>query len=268
MTSRNLRDRLNKELERNVAMRVEETDSADTFIVCGRGPLHLTILIETMRREGFEFLVGPPDVIYKVEDGKRLEPFESVDVEVQEEYVGSVVDLLGRRKGVMTDMGSCNTDGMCSVTYTIPTRGLLGIRSAILTATRGTAIMTTTFAGYQEFAGDLPKKDQGSLLAFETGKVSTYGVEGAQDRGKLFVRPGDVSISRSALQIQEKKQTCAALLSVCQSGLPLRPTFVALIDTSTDFSNPLPIWSLSAVQNRKSTKTRSLGCTSALATYQ
>ncbi|KAJ8904781.1 hypothetical protein NDN08_001296 [Rhodosorus marinus] len=191
VTSRNLRDRLMKELEKNVAMRVENTDSADTFIVCGRGPLHLTILIETMRREGFEFLVGPPDVIYKKIDGEQCEPFETVDIEVQEEYMGGVVDLLGRRKGLMTDMGSCNAEGMCSVTYVIPTRGLLGVRSAILTATRGTAIMTTTFAGYQPYAGDLPKKDQGSLLAYETGKVTTYGVEGAQDRGKLFVKPGE-----------------------------------------------------------------------------
>eukprot|EP00184_Porphyridium_aerugineum_P005496 CAMPEP_0184693826 /NCGR_PEP_ID=MMETSP0313-20130426/1971_1 /TAXON_ID=2792 /ORGANISM="Porphyridium aerugineum, Strain SAG 1380-2" /LENGTH=644 /DNA_ID=CAMNT_0027151999 /DNA_START=160 /DNA_END=2094 /DNA_ORIENTATION=+ len=191
VTSRNIRDRLFKELERNVAMKVELTDSADTFEVLGRGALHLTILIETMRREGYEIMVGAPSVIMKTVDGVKCEPFEEVEVEVKEEYMGSVVDMFGRRKGIMFDMGSVNSEGMMSVRYLVPTRGLLGVKNQLLSATRGTAIMNTLFAGYKPYCGDLESRQNGSLVAHETGKVTTNGIENAQDRGRLMVSPGE-----------------------------------------------------------------------------
>lgn len=192
VTSRNIRDRLQKELERNVGLRLDvDRSTADSFEVCGRGALHLTILIETMRREGYELQVGPPTVITKKVDGKEYEPFEAFEVEVPEEYMGAVVDILGRRRGEMINMGSVNSENMASVTYKIPTRGLLGVKNALLTATRGTAVMNSEFAGYEPYAGELEQKDNGSLLVFETGKATTHGIEGAQDRGKLIIKPGE-----------------------------------------------------------------------------
>ena len=138
VTSRNIKDRLDRELERNLALRVEPGETADTFVVCGRGALHITILIETMRREGFEFCIGPPEVIYQEIDGRKCEPFEEAQIEVGEEYTGSCVDLLSQRKGQMLDLVT-NDKGQTTLKYSIPTRGLLGLRNAILTATRGTA---------------------------------------------------------------------------------------------------------------------------------
>lgn len=192
VTSRNIRDRLQKELERNVALRVEDqVETPDSFTVCGRGALHLTILIETMRREGYEFMVGPPTVIFKEgADGGKEEPFEFVEIEVPEEYMGSVIDMLARRKGEMVDMAAANSQGLSKVSYNVPTRGLLGVKNALLTATRGTMVMNALFAGYRPFAGHLEAKENGSLLAFESGKVTAYGMEGAQDRGRLLVNPG------------------------------------------------------------------------------
>lgn len=192
VTSRNIRDRLQKELERNVALRVEDqVETPDSFTVCGRGALHLTILIETMRREGYEFMVGPPTVIFKEgADGGKEEPFEFVEIEVPEEYMGAVIDMLARRKGEMVDMAAANSQGLSKVSYNVPTRGLLGVKNALLTATRGTMVMNALFAGYRPFAGDLEAKENGSLLAFESGKVTSYGMEGAQERGRLLVNPG------------------------------------------------------------------------------
>jgi len=194
LTSRMIRDRLFKELDRNVALQVEETDSADKFAVSGRGQLHLTVLIETMRREGFELEVGPPVVIDKIneETGKKEEPFEMVEVRVPEEYSGSVIDLFNNRKGELQDMGLDDSgDSMTVIKYLIPTRGMLGLRSEMLSATRGTAIVDSVFDSYQEkIAGDIQSRDKGSLLAFEDGVITSFGCEGAQERGKLFVKPG------------------------------------------------------------------------------
>lgn len=191
VTSRNIRDRLDKELERNMGLKIDnERSTPDCIEVCGRGALHLTILIETMRREGFEMMIGPPTVITKVVDGVKHEPFEAFEVEVPEEYMGSVVDILSRRKGEMINMTGANSENMSSVTYMIPTRGLLGVKNALLTATRGTAVMNSQFEGYRPFAGQMEKKENGSLIVYETGSATTYGLEAAQDRGRLIIAPG------------------------------------------------------------------------------
>ncbi|KAH9648218.1 putative elongation factor TypA-like SVR3 [Citrus sinensis] len=190
VTSRNLRDRLYRELERNLAMRVEDGETADTFIVSGRGTLHITILIENMRREGYEFMVGPPKVINKKVNEKLLEPYEIATVEVPEEHMGPVVELLGKRRGQMFDMQGVGSEGTTFLKYKIPTRGLLGLRNAILTASRGTAILNTIFDGYGPWAGDISTRDQGSLVAFEDGTTTSYALSSSQERGQMFLGPG------------------------------------------------------------------------------
>ena len=188
-TSRKLRERLMKELETNVALRVQDTDSADTFLVSGRGELHLAILIETMRREGYELQVAQPEVIFHTgDDGKKQEPYEKVEIEVAEEYQGVVVEEMGRRKGEMQDMRM--GAGSVFFTYTVPTRGLLGFRNDFLTATRGTGTIHSIFDGYRDFAGDLGKGSHGSLLATESGTANPFGLANAEDRGTMFVGPG------------------------------------------------------------------------------
>lgn len=215
VTSRNIRDRLERELERNVGLRLDrERSSADCYEVCGRGALHLTILIETMRREGYELQVGPPTVITKRVDGALHEPFETFEVECPEEYIGSVVDMLARRRGEMVNMGGVNAENMSSVTYKIPTRGLLGVKNALLTATRGTAVMNSQFAGYAPYAGDLEQKENGSLLVFSTGKATTYGLEGAQDRGKLIIKPGEAVYKNQICGIHQRPGDLA--VNICR----------------------------------------------------
>lgn len=194
LTSRMIRDRLFKELDRNVALQVAETSSADRYEVSGRGQLHLTVLIETMRREGFELEVGPPSVILQEneETGKVEEPWESVEVRVPEEYVGGVVDLLNQRKGELQDMGLEEGEGLSVIKYLVPTRGMLGLRSSLLTATRGTAIIDSVFDSYRpRIQGEIQARDKGSLLAFADGATTSFGIEGAQNRGSMFVKPGD-----------------------------------------------------------------------------
>lgn len=178
LTSRMIRDRLFKELDRNVALQVAETDSADRYEVSGRGQLHLTVLIETMRREGFELEVGPPTVIYQTneETGKVEEPWEAVEVRVPEEYVGGVIDLLNQRKGELQDMGlEDGAEAMNVIKYVVPTRGMLGLRSALLTATRGTAIIDSVFDSYRpKIADEIQGRDKGSLLAFVDGTIVSF----------------------------------------------------------------------------------------------
>lgn len=188
LTTRVIRDRLQKELEKNVALRVEETDSADTYEVSGRGQMHLTVLIENMRREGFELMIGAPQVIEKVVDGVKCEPFELVEVQVNDEYMGAVVDLLARRKGEMVHMGS-TAEGLSTVEYLVPTRGMIGLRNAMLTATRGLAVMESSFNSYRPNCGKIEAREKGSLLAFEDGEATTFGIQGAQDRGQMMIEP-------------------------------------------------------------------------------
>ncbi len=189
-TSRKLRERLMDELRTNVALRVEETDSAETFLVSGRGELHLGILIETMRREGYEFQVSRPEVIFhKAEDGALLEPYEEVHIETSSETVGAVVEMLGARRGRMMDMQDTG-QGTVRLVYIAPTRGLLGFRYQFLTATRGAGVMHTIFHGYDEMAGPMTTRQTGSLVAIEAGETTAYALENAEQRGVLFVGPG------------------------------------------------------------------------------
>ena len=189
VTSRKLRERLYAELEKDVALKVEDTDTPDTLLVSGRGELHLAILVENMRREGYEFQVSKPEVIGKVVDGKSLEPYEQLEVEVSQEGLGAVVELVGQRRGILQDM-KYREDGSVHCVYKVPTRGLLGFRQAFLTNTRGQGVMNTLFAGYGPHAGPIATREFGSLIAFEAGETTTFGLAGSQDRGTLFIGPG------------------------------------------------------------------------------
>jgi len=189
-TSRRLRERLIEELKHNIALRVEETDSADTFVVSGRGELHLAILIETMRREGYEFQVSRPEVIIRQgPDGEKLEPYEELFIETSPETVGVVIEMLGKRRGEMIRTETAS-DGTIHLTYLVPTRGLLGFRYQFLTATRGMGVLHSIFHGYGPLAGPIEARSRGSLIAWETGPTTTFGLENAEVRGILFVEPG------------------------------------------------------------------------------
>ena len=189
VTSRHLRDRLFKEVETNVAMKVEETDSPDVFKVSGRGELHLSILIEEMRREGYELQVGKPEVVYKTINGQLCEPIENLTVEVPQEYMGAVMEGLGTRKAELTNM--TETAGYMRLEFTIPARGLIGFRSELLTSTKGNGIMNHVFHGYAPYKGDIPGRTRGSLVAFEQGETTGYGIYTLQDRGTMFIGPNE-----------------------------------------------------------------------------
>lgn len=238
VTSRNLRDRLYRELERNLAMKVEDGETSDTFLVSGRGTLHITILIENMRREGYEFMVGPPKVINKRVDDKLLEPYEIASVEVPEEHMGSVVELLGKRRGLMFDMQGLGSEGTTHLKYRIPTRGLLGLRNAILTASRGTAILNTIFDSYGPWAGDISTRDQGSLVAFEDGTTSSYALSSSQERGQLFVSPGVDVYKGQIVGIHQRSGDLA--LNVCKrkaaTNVRSNKDVAVVLDTPVEYS--------------------------------
>ncbi len=190
VTSRNIRARLFKEVETNVSMRVEETETTDSFKVSGRGELHLSILIETMRRQGYEFAVSRPKVILKQgENGETLEPIELLIVEVPEDYVGAVMEKIGSRKGELENM-SIRDGGTTHLEFRIPARGLIGYRSEFLTDTNGYGVMNNLFQGYEPFKGDIQTRDRGSIVVHETGESTAYGLFNTQDRGRLFIGPG------------------------------------------------------------------------------
>jgi GTP-binding protein len=188
LTSRQIRDRLMRELESNVALRVEETASPDTFEVRGRGELHLAILIETMRREGYELAVSKPQVIVTERDGERWEPVEYVVVDVPEQYAGSVIEALGSRKAIMSNM--LTVADSQRLEYTMPTRAIFGLRGELLTLTRGTAILSHTYYDHQPWQGELPERNVGALVASDTGRTTAYALVGVEQRGRFFIGPG------------------------------------------------------------------------------
>lgn len=188
ITTRQIRDRLFKETLKDVSLRVSESDNTDSFIISGRGGMHLSILIETMRREGYEFSVSTPHVLFKHVDGKKLEPIEKLVIDVPETAVGSVMEKMGSRKAELTSM---NPQGSrMKIEFLIPSRGLFGYRNEFLTDTKGEGILNSTFYEYQEYKGEIPKRSNGSLIAFETGEAVTYGLYNAQERGVLFIEAG------------------------------------------------------------------------------
>lgn len=189
ITSRHIRDRLFKELERNVSLRVKETESPDSFEVSGRGELHLSVLIETMRREGFELMVSRPKVIFKEIDGVKCEPMEQLVVNVPDDCVGNVIEKLGKRKAEMTNMEPAE-DGHTKIEFKIPARGLIGYRTEFLTDTKGEGTMNHIFDSYEPFKGEIQARVRGTIVAFEAGKSVTYGLYNAQDKGELFIGPG------------------------------------------------------------------------------
>jgi len=191
VTTRQIRERLYRELMTDMALRVEDGTSADQWVVCGRGELHLSILLETMRREGFELQVSKPEVIFKEENGKKMEPYEEIICEVPKEFSGVVIEKMGKRKAEMTDM---TTEGERMImTFVIPTRGFIGFRSEFLTDTKGQGIMNTVLLGYREYAGDIQSLPHGSLISFETGRTTPYALYAIQDRGDLFI-PDNVEV--------------------------------------------------------------------------
>lgn len=191
ITSRHIRDRLYKELETNVSLRVEDTETSDAFKVSGRGELHLSILIENMRREGYELLVSRPTVIYKEIEGVRCEPVETVVIDVPEEYVGVVMEKMGYRKAEMTNMSQSTSQvGFSRLEFKIPARGLIGYRGEFMTDTKGNGIMNHMFFGYEKDKGEISTRTRGTVIAHENGKATAYGLFNAQERSTLFIDPG------------------------------------------------------------------------------
>jgi len=246
VTSRNLRERLFKEVMTNVSLRVEETDSADTFKVSGRGELHLSILIETMRRQGYEFQVSPPAVIYKRdEEGKLLEPMEHLMIEVPEEYVGSVMERLGSRHAEIKNMGT-REGGMSHLEFVIPARGLLGYRSQFMTDTNGNGIMNHVFDGYAPFKGEIEQRNTGSIIVHETGESTGYGLFNTQSRGRLFIGPGTPVYEGMVVgenpknedivcNVCKKKQMTNTRASGSDDALRLVPHSVLSLEQSLEF---------------------------------
>ena len=215
VTSRHLRDRLFRELNTDVSLRVEESDSTDSFKVSGRGELHLSVLIENMRREGYEFAVSKAEVLYKKdENGKLLEPMEVAYIDVPDEFTGTVIDKLSQRKGELQGMGTTG-GGYTRLEFKIPSRGLIGYRGEFLTDTKGNGIMNTAFDGYAPYKGDIQYRKQGSLIAFETGESVTYGLFSAQGRGVLFIGPGEKVYS--GMVIGENAKTDDIEVNVCKT---------------------------------------------------
>lgn len=189
VTSRQIRNRLYKETQTDVSLKVEDTEATDAFKVSGRGELHLSVLIENMRREDYEFQVSKPEVLFKEEEGKVLEPMERVTIDVSNEFIGAVIEKLGRRKGELVSMSESN-GGYARTEFLIPARGLIGYRQEFMTDTKGNGILNTQFEGYEPYKGDIPKRKMGSIISFETGETTAYGLHAAQERGTLFVGPG------------------------------------------------------------------------------
>ncbi len=246
VTSRHLRDRLFRELNTDVSLRVEETESADSFKVSGRGELHLSVLIENMRREGYEFAVSKAEVLYQTdESGKRLEPMELAYIDVPEEFSGTVIEKLSQRKGELQNMGKAS-GGYARLEFAIPSRGLIGYRGEFMTDTKGNGILNTIFDGYGPYKGDIQYRKQGSLIAFEAGEAITYGLYNAQERGTLFISPGEKVYSGMVvgqngkgedieLNVCKKKQLTNTRSSSADEALRLTPPRILSLEQALDF---------------------------------
>ena len=246
VTSRHLRDRLFRELNTDVSLRVEETDSADAFKVSGRGELHLSVLIENMRREGYEFAVSKAEVLYKIDErGKKLEPMEIAYIDVPEEFSGTVIQMLSERKGELQGMSTAS-DGSVRLEFHIPSRGLIGYRGDFMTDTKGNGILNTIFDGYGPYKGEIQYRKQGSLIAFEAGEAITYGLFNAQERGTLFIGPGEKVYSGMVvgqngkgedieINVCKKKQLTNTRSSSADEALRLTPPKILSLEQALDF---------------------------------
>ncbi len=246
VTSRHLRDRLFRELNTDVSLRVEETDTTEAFKVSGRGELHLSVLIENMRREGYEFAVSKAEVLYHTdENGKKLEPMELCYIDVPEEFSGNVIEKLSQRKGELRNMGTAN-GGYTRLEFSIPSRGLIGYRGEFMTDTKGNGIMNTIFDGYGPYKGDIQYRKQGSLIAFEAGEAITYGLYNAQERGTLFIGPGEKVYSGMIvgqngkgedveLNVCKKKQLTNTRSSSADEALRLTPPKILSLEQALEF---------------------------------
>ncbi len=246
VTSRHIRDRLFRELNTDVSLRVEETDTTEAFKVSGRGELHLSVLIENMRREGYEFAVSKAEVLYKTdENGKKLEPMELCYIDVPESFSGTVIEKLSMRKGELQNMSAAST-GYTRLEFSIPARGLIGYRGEFLTDTKGNGVMNSTFDGYGPYKGDIQYRKQGSLIAFEAGEAITYGLYNAQERGTLFISPGEKVYSGMVvgqngkgedieLNVCKKKQLTNTRSSSADEALRLTPPKVLSLEQALEF---------------------------------
>lgn len=246
VTSRHIRDRLFKEKETDVSLRVETTDSTESFKVSGRGELHLSVLIENLRREGYEFQVSKPEVMFKKdENGKILEPIELATIDVDQEYTGAIIEKLGLRKGELVDMAP-NSSGYTRMIFKIPARGLIGYRQEFLTDTKGTGVLNTEFDSYERYKGDIAKRQAGSLISFETGVATTYGLHAAQSRGQLFVKPQDevyegevIGSNAKGIDIDvnvcKKKKQTNVRASAADEALVLSPAKIMSVEEMMEF---------------------------------
>ena len=246
VTSRHIRDRLFRELNTDVSLRVEETENADSYKVSGRGELHVSVLIENMRREGYEFAVSKAEVLYHTDEkGKKLEPMELAYVDVPDEFTGAVIDKLSQRKGDLLNMGPIS-GGYTRLEFNIPSRGLIGYRGEFLTDTKGNGIINTIFNDYAPYKGDIQYRKQGSLIAFESGESVTYGLFSAQERGTLFIGPGEkvysgMVIGQCAkaedieLNVCKKKHLTNTRSSSADEALTLTPPKILSLEQALDF---------------------------------
>ena len=246
VTSRHIYERLQKELDKNLALRVKPTDSADSWLVYGRGVLHLSVLIETMRREGYEFAVSKAEVIYKEDElGHKLEPFEIAYIDVPDEFAGTIINMLNQRKGELQGMAPTG-NGTTRLEFSVPSRGLIGFRGDFMTATKGTGIINTTFDEYLPYKGDMSYRSKGSLIAFESGTSITYGLFNAQERGTLFIGPGEQVYAGMVVgenpraedmevNVCKKKQLTNTRSSGSDDALKLSPPKVMSLEQALDF---------------------------------